>query len=296
MFRPIHWLAFFLISLFWGGSFLAIKIAVTDLPPFYCAFLRVATCFLGISSYLLIFERWITKPKEWLQAVGIGSLGMGIPWILLFWGEQHIDSALAAILNATTPIFTFLWMPIITRLDRWTLPKFLGVLFGFFGIVLIFYPEISKTISMQFKGMLAVLGMACSYSTGILWTRRIGHRMKGATLLFYQCLGGMTILAIATLVFEFPHDPFAGSLKAYLAILYLGIFSTLIAWLLFFKIVRDIGSLQAAAAGYCVPFVAILLDVFYRGKWITWNQGLGAAVILLSVLLINRGILVKKQK
>lgn len=288
MFSAANWIAFALVSLFWGGSFLAIKVAVTDLPPFYCAFLRVLICFVGILFYLLVFERRLTKPKEWWQGVGTGCFAMGIPWIFLFWGEQHVGSALAAILNATTPIFTLLWMPVMTRFDRWSLFKCLGILLGFCGIIIIFYPEISGGVSMQLRGMSALLVMACSYGVAILWTRRMASRIRGPQFLFYQCLGGITILSIATFFFELPNHKLIWSTQAYIAILYLGIFSTLFAWLLFFKIVREVGSLQAAATTYCVPLIAILLDVFYFGKWVTWNQGLGAAIILLAILLMHR--------
>lgn len=289
MSNPMHIISFCLVTLFWGGSFLGIKIAVNALPPFYSAFLRVLTAFLIISLYLLLKERKIERPAVWRQAMGSGFFLMGIPWIFLFWGETHVSAALAAILNGTVPFFTALLIPWVTPQDRLTPQKISGVALGFLGILVIFGPEISFDFSNQFLGMLAVLGMALCYAIGVVWMRKISRHIRNPVSLFYQSLGGALVLLPATLLFEMPQNPnLTPGWPPYLAIFYLGIFSTALAWILFFGLVKNLGSIQASATTYCIPLIAILLDWIWWGKWAAPHQALGTAVILMGVFLIHR--------
>lgn len=288
MSNPIHTIAFLLITFFWGGSFLGIKIAVGALPPFYCAFLRVFTAFAIVLVYLLVKEKKIERPAVWLPAMVSGFFSMGISWVFLFWGETQIPSGLAAILNGTTPFFTAIFLPWILPQDKLTWKKMIGVALGFLGVLIIFAPEISLDFSNQLKGMIAILLMAACYGISVTMIRKISRRIRNLHSLFYQSLGGMLILLPATLFFEMPLQPdLFPAWKPYFAILYLGIFSTALAWLLFFKLVKECGSIQATATTYCIPLVAILLDVIWWKKWVEWHQAAGAAVILAAVFLIH---------
>lgn len=288
MSNPIHILSFFLLALFWGGSFISIGIAVKQLPPFFAAFIRVFICFLLMLFYLLAKERKLERPKVWLESMGTGAFLMGIPWIFLFWGEKVVTPAMAAILNGTVPIFTTLFMPWITPKERPGLNKWLGVLVGFIGLGIIFGPEISFDLTRHLQGLIAILLMAICYAIGVLWTRRIAQKVRNSVNLFYQSFCGSLILLLSTALFELPHQSIAWSWPAFFALMYLGVFSTAIAWLLFFKLVKEVGSVQATAVTYCVPLIALILDFFFWDKWIALHQAVGACIILLGVFLINR--------
>lgn len=288
MSNPRHILYFILMSLFWGGSFLAIAIAVQHFPPFFAAFIRSFIAMSAIAIYLFWKRGKIQRPKVWLQSFGSGLFIMGIAWIFLFWGEKYVSPALAAILNGTVPIFTTLLFPLLTPQDKLSWNKWAGVLMGFLGIVVIFAPEFSFGMSLHLKGLLAVLMMAVCYAIGTLWTRRLSNRVSNSTNLFYQCLGSATILLIASAIFELPYQSLHWSGKALLALTYLGLFSSALSLLLFFVLVKEIGSVQASAVTYCPPLVAILLDVIFLKKWITWNQAIGAVIILGAVFLIHK--------
>lgn len=280
--------SFILLALFWGGSFLGIGIAVKQLPPFFAAFFRVLVAFVCIVGYLLIKKQKIAKPKVWLQSMGTGAFSMGIPWLFLFWGEKHIQPALAAILNSTVPIFAVLLTPWLTPADKLSRNKWVGVLIGFAGVSLIFGPEITLGPSLSFQGMIAILLMAVCYAIGLLWMRRIAPAINSSLSLFYQTLSGGLILLTFTTLFELPHQAIVFSWPASLALLYLGIFSTAIAWLFFFRLVKEVGSIPAAAVTYLIPLVALILDFFFWDKWITLHQAIGACIILLGVFLIHR--------
>ncbi|MDP2600160.1 MAG: DMT family transporter, partial [Deltaproteobacteria bacterium] len=231
----MHIFYFTLISLFWGGSFLAIGMAVDHFPPAFSAFLRSVIGMTGILFYLF-WKKKSLRSAVWLQSMGCGLFTMGIAWIFVFWGEKYVAPALACVLNAAVPIFAVLLIPLMTPNDRLTRNKILGVLIGFVGVLLIFQPGLSSGMTLETKGLAAVLMMSLCYAIGVLWTRRISQRISGAVILFYQCLGSALALFCFTLVFELPYQPLRWSLEGFLAVLYLGIFSTAIAWVLFFKI------------------------------------------------------------
>lgn len=295
MSNPIHILYFFLTALFWGGSFLAIKIAITHYPPFFSAFLRVLISTLFISFYLLIKNKKIERPKVWLQSMGSGLFAMGIPFLFLFWGEQFVNPAVGAIINSTVPIFTTLLLPLITPQDRWTWKKIIGVTIGFVGVLIIFAPEIKSGPNPALKGMLAITGMAVCYAISILWMRRISNCVRASVNIFYQSLGGTILLFLSTILFELPSQKIVWSLHGTLAVLYLGIMSTALAWLMFFRLVREMGSVQASAVSYMIPLVAIVLDILFLGQWIQSNQAIGVVIILLGIFLIQAPMIMQKK-
>jgi len=283
---------FTLTSLFWGGSFLAIHYAIAAFDPNFAALLRISVCFLFIVIYLLWKKEKNLKPKLWMQALVSGVFTMGIPWALLFWGEKYVVPAMAAVLNSTVPIFVVILTPLITPKDKLAWNKWVGVLVGFIGVGLIFAPEIfGGEISLYLKGLMAIIMMAVSYGIGILWTRRLTSHMDITVNLMYQCMGGATLLLILSViknryVLYDIYDLYTG--KALLAVLYLGIFSTALAMLMFFRMIKEIGSVQASAVTFCVPLIAVLLDLIFLKKVLTLHQSIGACLIIGGLFVINR--------
>ncbi len=297
--RLIHIIYFTLVSLFWGCSFLAIRIAIAEFPTSFAAFLRIAICLIFLIPYLYFYNKrrktetaknlWKLPKKIWPQSMLSGLFVMAIPWILLFWGQKYVTPALAAILNSTTPIFVAVLMPLLTPQDKLSLRKWLGVIVGFMGIIIIFGPELhAKEISFHLWGLIAILFMSICYAIGTLWTRKLTKHAGVEINLFYQCLGGMLLISLYTIFFEPEPISFNVSYKAILAVIYLGIFSSALAWLMYCRILRDVGSVQAAAITFCVPVTAIILDAVFLNKIPLSHQAIGACLILLSVFIINR--------
>jgi len=279
---------FALTTLFWGGSFLGIHYAIQGFTTNFAVFFRILVAFVFLVPILLLRKQKL-KSKHWQQGMVIGLFGIGIPWMLLFWGEQHVAPALAAVMNSTVPIFVTILIPFITPKDKNTWSKWVGVLVGFFGVGLIFYPEISVgELNHYILGLLAILFMSVSYAISILWTRRLGDKMPSTTLLYYQLIGAgllmMTVNAYAGSPFVLP----ALSYKAFLAVIYLGIFSTALAIIMFIKMIKGVGSVQASAVTYLIPLVSIFLDLIVLGKILLINQAVGACLILTAIFLINR--------
>lgn len=296
MSKTTYIIYFCLTSLFWGGSFIGIRYAIEDFSPFFAAFLRVFVCFVFLVFFLLIKKQSV-RSALWLKSTLSGLFTMGIPWVFLFWGEKFVSPAVASIINSTVPIFVVLFTPFITPLDKLSWHKKLGVLVGFSGVVVIFGPSVGQDgLSLYVKGLLAIVMMAVCYAIGILWSRRLAQRVISMVHLFYQCVGAGLFLLAFSLIFEKNLMASQISGRAVFSILYLGLCSTVLAWLMFYQIIKNVGSVQASAATMCVPVIAVLLDWILLGKIILLHQATGAVLILCGLFLINRYRIRQTQK
>jgi drug/metabolite transporter (DMT)-like permease len=291
-----HILFFAFIALFWGGSFLAIRVSVEAFPPFAAAAMRVSIATF-IMLVLMVYRKGDRVPRKIrLSMLANGLFTLGFPWALLFWGEQYVAPAMAGIINATTPLFTVLIATLVVKHEKARWNKWIGVTLGFFGVLIIFVPKITAGAGSDLKGMLAILGMAVSYGVGIVWLKSLAHRIAPANAFFYQGVGALIFLIPLSLIMErnaLMNVPWGHSM-GWVSILYLGVFSTALAQLMFFVIIRDLGSVTASAITYIPPVIAVVLDRLVFGTFISTNAMIGAAVVLVGVRLVHMRIGKKK--
>ena len=287
--RFSHIFFFALIALFWGGSFLAVRYSIDIYPPFAAAAMRVGSASLIMFVLMMYQQRNKVDNHTKLTLMGIGLFWIGLPWALLFWGQQYIAPAMAGIINAMTPLFTVVFATLVVRHEKSAWNKWLGVLLGFCGVIVIFAPEVLRREISQIQGMLAVLGMAASYAVGIVWLKTVAHRVTPAAAFFYQSIGALALLIPLSLFTEWNALISADWLspKGVMSVLYLGIFGTALAQLMFFVIVRDLGSVVASAVTYLPPVVAVILDRMVYGTFISVGAMIGAAMILIGVWLTH---------
>jgi drug/metabolite transporter (DMT)-like permease len=290
---------FVLVGLIWGSVWLPIKLAVSVFPPFTTAATRIL-----IASLLALGFVWLQKiplpdRRTIARCMIIGLLSMGVPWLLLFWGQQFIYPALSSILNSTVPLFTtiFAWL-IFNDREEVSWRKALGVLCGFCGVLVIFFPELNELHRGSnhpvhvLLGMLALIGMTMSYGLSIMllkaWTAHVNPNMN----LCLQGVSSIVLVGGAALLFERSeyHDLWArdGVGVAILSVLFLAIFGSFLALNMFLRLVARIGGVRAGSVTYVVPLVAILIDWFYFGVWPTPAQWLGATLILAGLVVLNR--------
>ncbi|HLG18184.1 MAG TPA: DMT family transporter, partial [Bdellovibrionota bacterium] len=286
------WLSFFALTLFWGCSFIAIRFAVEAIPPFAAAGMRIfiATLIMGL---LAVVQR-IRGPKSWREVfllAFLGVLNFGVPWACLFWGEQYVVPALASILNSTVPIFVLLFSWALLPDEQPNVLKVIGVGLGFGGILLVFAPalDLNPADRNNLYGMLSVVTMAVSYAMGGVLIRRHAQHIDIRWSIAVQGACASAMLFLLSFVSE-SGDWISSATEraqALWGVLYLAIFSTAIAWFLFLSLIREWGPLRAAAVTYTLPFVAIVIDWFYYGKWPSANQLVGAGLIISGVVLIH---------
>lgn len=291
----IRYILYFLFTaLCWGGSFLGIRYSIEGFDPYWAAFFRPL---VGFVFLVILFSRRKIQYHFSPESIFLGVVNMGIPWFFLFHAEMSVNPGIAAIINSTVPVFVTLFSFVLLRNESTSLDKWLGVLLGFVGVGVIFYPELNaKAWSESLSGMVEVILMAIFYAFGIMWARRVTKTVTPEVSLMQQFLGACGFLLIVCLLLHKPILSPGFSLRAVGAIVYLGIFSSALAMLLFMRIIRDKGSVQAAAITYPVPLVAILLDAFFLHKIIAVHQAIGAVMILLALFLINQGGIVRLVK
>ncbi len=287
------WILFLFLTLFWGCSFIAIRFAVDALPPFAAASLRVLVAVIVLGGLALV--RRVPLPRSRKMRIRIGLIGLinfTIPWACLFWGEKFIPPALASILNATVPIFVLLFSMILLPGEKPTWMKGAGVVLGFIGILMVFQPSLgaSPSENRALFGMLAVIVMSISYALGSIASKSVVKEVDTRWNIAIQGIVSFLALFLLSAWAEGVDwiPSFFTHLKAILSILYLGLVSTAIAWLIYFRLIREWGVLKASAVTYTAPLVAIFVDWIYFGKWPAPIQVIGAGLIASGVALIHR--------
>jgi drug/metabolite transporter (DMT)-like permease len=285
-----HIFGFALLAILWGGSFLAIRFSIDNFPPFAAASLRVATATALMFFYMRLQKAALPKDASLVwQLLGVGFFTLGLPWALLFWGERFVSPAMGSILNSTTPLFVVIVAALFTSQEsvRWN--KWLGVAVGFAGVIVIFGPKIVLGQGQSFFGMLAIVGMAVCYAIGIVWLKSLAHKTSASVAFFLQGVGALLFLLPLSFLSEWSamHQSNWSSINGWVAVMYLGVFSTAIAQLIFFVLLRELGSVKASAVTYFIPIVAVILDWLVFGKFLSISSLVGAVVVLVGVRLIH---------
>lgn len=283
---------FFLVAVFWGGSFIAIKYAINSIDPVAAAMWRsiVAIVFLGIVAKLA--GKKLSLPRKHICKVYLtGIFAIGLPFAFLFWGEKSISAGLAGIINGTVPIWTFiLGLFFLKSFESFTPKRFFGIILGLAGVVLIFFPAVRTDSSIW--GAVSVLLMAVSYAiSGVMNKHLLSGKDKIGVFVtvFHQLLSAFLFLALLCLLFGKAQKliPFDATLSAVAGCIYLGVFSTGFAWLIFYRLIKEWGAVRASTITYVVPIMAVLFDIIFFRSHPKPAEFAGMLVIFSSIALIQ---------
>ena len=294
--RRADWAILLILSILWGGSFFFIEVLVEHLPPLTIVTLRVGLA--AITLWLIILARKYEIPstlKAWTALIIVGFLNNALPFTLITWGQTHINSGLSSIFNATTPFFTVLVAGALLADERVTQNKLLGVLIGILGVSILIGLDALKGITGSLFGQLAVLGAAISYAFAGVFARRfkalgISPLMvaTGQVTTAAFMLIPLTILIDKPWTLTLPPAPIIG------AMLGLALLSTVVAYILYFRLIASAGATNAALVTFIIPISAILLGVFILGETFTATQALGMVLIGLGLIVMD-GRLLKRR-
>jgi drug/metabolite transporter (DMT)-like permease len=281
------WLALLLLSILWGGTFLFAKIAVVEVPPFTLVFLRV----LIAAAVLLVILRVMGVPfprtaTAWGAFFGMGLLNNAIPFSLIFIGQKDISAGLASILNATTPVFTVIVLHLFTQDEKATAAKAVGVVLGVIGVVVLVGPDALTGIGSAVAAQLAILGAAVSYAFALLWGRRFRGTPPLVIATGQLCAAAALMLPVAFIIDE-PWTLPRASMPTVLSIIAMAVFSTALAYLLYFRIMVRAGGVNAALVTLLIPGSAILLGTLVLGERLDLLDAAGLAIILLGLIMID---------
>jgi drug/metabolite transporter (DMT)-like permease len=283
------WLAFILLGVIWGSSFLWIKIAVQEIGPVLLVALRLL---FGILALLVAvaFARpqWPRDRRTWINLTLLGLINNAIPYTLISWGEKYIDSAVAAILNSTAPLFTMVVAHIFLTDDRISSRRVVSLVVGFFGILVLFSRDLGGGPAGSLLGQLAVLLAAISYAFASVFARRTTKGIPPTLQALIPLLGADLLMWALVPVVESPVALPALPLT-WLAVLWLGVMGVAVAFLLYFYLLHSVGPTRTVLVTYVFPLVGVALGVIFLNERLDWQLIAGSVLIIASVVLVNRG-------
>ena len=276
------------LTIVWGMSFYFIKISGSNLSPLQIAFGRVALGALTVLIILLIIKQKLPNTrKAWVRANIAGFLQHTAPFALIAYGETQITSVLAGITNAATPLWTALFSMAFIPKDRISRNEYLGVLTGFVGVLVLIGIWEGNSGENDLLGILAVVGATACYGGVVIYTRSKITELGFSPSSFIGAQLSASAIQLLILCLIFTSVPTQISSSTWGAILFLGIFSTGLAFPLVYKIIRDVSSLAAATITYATPIVSTIAGVIFLSEGLHWYQPIGAALILVGVGLVQ---------
>jgi drug/metabolite transporter (DMT)-like permease len=275
-----------LLALIWGSSFLLIKIAVGGVSPTQLVVGRLVAGAGVLLVILTVTGGSLPRGRAlWGHLALMSVVANIIPFFLFGWGEMRVTSGMAGILNGSTPLFTLAAALAALPEERWSAQRTAGLLLGFVGVVVVVGPWNTDGRVNAVSGQLACLAEAACYGIAFVYTRRfIAHRgIAPLSLSAAQLSVGAVLMVVATpLVAAQPMELSVGVAGS---VIVLGAVGTGMAYLLYFRLISDVGATTASMVTYLIPIVAVFLGVVVQNDPLTWNIFVGAAVVFTGAAL-----------
>lgn len=277
-----------LLAAMWGSSFMFIKIAVAEIPP-----LTIATGRIGLAAVILYIvmrmagHRLPRDIRSWVMMAGIAFFGNALPFTLIGWGEQTVDSGLAAILMAIMPLATLMLAHFLTEDERMSWPKIAGLACGFAGIVVLIGPAVLQKLGGELIGQAAVAGGAICYAISSIIAKKLTGEHSGRTTAAGVMILATLMLIPFCLVGDRPWTLSPGWLQV-ASVAYLGTFSTALAMILLLTIVRTQGATFLSMNNYMVPLFGVLWGVLFLAETPDPNAFAALALILGGIAISRR--------
>jgi drug/metabolite transporter (DMT)-like permease len=276
------------LSCIWGNSFLFTKVAVEEVPPLTLVEGRLILA----GAVLLLLMRALRlslslTPVLWAAVAFMGVVNNVIPFALITWGQQHIDSSLAAILNSTMPLFTVIIAPLWIK-EPLTLDRALGVLVGFAGVFVLIGADLTDIAESSTLGQLAVVAASAGYATGTVFARRYLQERPPVVFAVAQMMVASALLLPVALAVDRPFDLHI-STKAALAWVALGVASSGLAYVIFFWLVQRVEALQVSLVAYLIPLVAVFVGWMVLDERLGANSFGGLVLIVLGIFIVQGG-------
>src|SRR5437868_1032009 len=280
------WLLLVTLSVLWGGSFFFAKIVVLEVPPLTVAFGRVTIA----AAILVVLARasGAVLPGTfagWRPFAVLGFLNNALPFSMILWGQTHIPSGLAAILNATTPLFAVLVAHLATADERLNAARIAGLTFGLCGVVAMIGPDM-RELGTSIAAQLACLLAALSYAFAGVYGRRFrgGSPLRVAT---GQLVASSVMLAPLALVHDQPWMIARPSAAAWMALVALASLSTALGYLIYFRLLARAGATNVLLVTFLIPVSAIVLGTLVLGEQLATRHIVGMAAIAIGLAAID---------
>lgn len=284
-------LQFIAMGLVWGASFLFMKVALDGVSFGQVVWARLVfgAITLGIIA-LIVRARLPREPIVWLHFVVVAITYCVIPYLLFAWAEQYVSSSLASIYNAVTPITTAILVTAAFRVEKLNRDQILGVLLGIVGVIVVIGPWQVAALNGSVWGQLACLGAVTCYGFSFGYIRKfISHRAMPATTIAVMNIGvAAVIMLLLTPVLAL--GPITFSWPVLLSLLALGALGTGVVYIWNMNVLRAWGPTATSGVTYVTPVVGVALGILILHETLSWNEPVGALVVLAGILLTQQRV------
>lgn len=283
------WLVFLALGFLWGSSYLFIKIGVdAGLTPFTLIAARLLIGFVLLAVVVLAAREALPRePRMYGHLAVMGFINILLPFGLITWAEQTVESSLAATLNAPVPLFVVLLAPLVLADERLTISKLAGVVVGLLGVVVLVGFDPASIARNELAGEIALIGSAVSYAVGVVYARRFVKGLRPMIPAVFQV--GFGLLMSATLAF-LVEKPLAAPIttETVVSLVWLGLFGSGLAYLCYFRLLKNWGAGRTSLIAYLLPMWGITLGFLVLGEALHAGLLIGTALIICGIAIVNR--------
>jgi len=287
------WLILGVLAIIWGGAFFFIGVAVKHVHPLTYVWLRVTIAAAAMWLFLRFKGQSLgLPPSAWGSIFLLALLNNALPFTLFGWGQTHIASGLASILNATTPIWGVVVAHFLTTDERMTPRKIAGVLLGFGGVATMIGPALLSKLGASALPQLACVAAALCYALAAVWARRFRKMgLSPISVTTGQLTAGALMMLPVAFIVDKPWTHAFPPLSAWGAIVALALFCTAFGYVLYFRLIDSSGATNALLVTLLVPPVAILLGALFLGESLAAQDFIGLGLIALGLAAIDGRLL-----
>ncbi|MDH3990155.1 MAG: DMT family transporter [Gammaproteobacteria bacterium] len=285
----VEWSMLLLLSMLWGGSYFFVEVALLEWSPLLIVAVRVVIAAVVIWTIVLAAGLPVPRSRPaWMAFFWMGLLNNIFPFLLIVWGQKEIESGLAAILTAAAPIFTVIVAGVWLQDEPVTRSKLLGAVLGLIGVVVLIGPSALAGLDANLLAQLAVLAGALSYAFAGVYARRFPRmNIDPIVAAAGQLLMSSLIMILLASMFEAPNQLIESSAKVWIAVGVMAVFSTALAYILYFRLLASAGATNAILVTLLIPVTAILLGAIILDERLQWLHFLGMVVIGLGLSVID---------
>lgn len=285
----MEWSMLVLLSMLWGGSYFFVEIALLEWSPLLIVAVRVVIATIVIWGIALAAGLPVPRSRSvWIAFFWMGLLNNIFPFLLIVWGQKEIESGLAAILTAAAPIFSVIVAGVWLKDEPVTRPRLLGAVLGLIGVVILIGPSALAGLDANLLAQLAVLAGALSYAFAGVYARRF-TRMNVDPIVAAagQLVMSSLIMILLVFMFEAPSQLIESSTRVWIAVALMAVFSTALAYILYFRLLASAGATNAILVTLLIPVTAILLGASILDERLEWLHFVGMAVIGFGLSVID---------
>jgi len=290
------WALFIGLGFFWGSSYFWIKVALDTVPPLTLIAGRLVLASLFLWTVVLITREPLPRSsRQYAHLFVMAIVNIVVPFVLIAVGEQSIDSALASILNATVPLFVIILAPMFLPDEGITWPRVAGLAVGFAGVILLIAPDLVNVRDADPTGELLLLGSSLCYAIGNVYAKRNVKGLAPRIPALFQVFLATLVVVPAALLVDRPFASVQPAPEAVIAIVWLGIVGSGLAYLCYFTILANWGATRTSLVAYLLPVVGIFLGAVVLGDPVTINRVAGTALVIAGIALVNSGPAVRRR-